>query len=93
MGDSSPVHYSNVNCDGTEPGLADCERDLASPSMTHNSDVYIVCLPRFRFRYTGIAPINYSGTSDKGPSEKRTASLKRTSQIIISHGNDTFLDL
>ncbi len=36
----------------------------------------------------------FSGTSDKGPSEKRTASLEKT-VIIISHSNTytTFLDL
>jgi len=41
---TTPVHYQQVTCNGTERSLQTCDL-VSTESTNHDSDVYIVCLP------------------------------------------------
>ena len=40
--DASPIHYMNLNCDGEEKSIMDCQRDIAQ-ECKHSDDLIIEC--------------------------------------------------
>ena len=40
---TGPVLLTDVGCNGTEPGLLDCEHLIGSPRCSHEEDAGVIC--------------------------------------------------
>lgn len=73
----TPVHYADVKCRGTESSLRECPSEALASNTSHDSDVYIVCLPGTE---------SYSGSScDTHMTDLSFTLLYRSSHVALWH--------
>lgn len=67
---NDPIHYSSVQCDGTETELSDCSFSDFTDNCNHNFDVAVTCKSGEHYvsgrHYVSILPTSHTDTASSG---------------------------